>query len=146
MNGRPAPIVFATGLRQQAAYQRCSPLAERRASATCSAPRVNRTCAGHAWTTSVPPFPSRIPSVPSQRAHAWQSAQWHTTRAPRAGQPFLAGDAPTLADIAMYTYTAHAPEGSVDLAPHPHVRAWLGRVEALPGFVPMRRTPVGLAG
>ena len=46
----------------------------------------------------------------------------------------------------MYTYTAHAPEGSVDLAPHLHVRAWLGRVEALPGFVPMRRTPVGLAG
>ncbi|WP_437753820.1 glutathione S-transferase family protein [Sorangium sp. So ce1389] len=57
-----------------------------------------------------------------------------------AAQRFLAGDAPTIADIAMYTYTAHAPEGGVSLAPHAHVRAWLARVEDLPGFVPMKRT------
>ncbi|WP_437606907.1 glutathione S-transferase [Sorangium sp. So ce834] len=53
---------------------------------------------------------------------------------------FLAGDAPTLADVAMYTYTAHAPEGGVSLEPYGHVRAWLARVEELPGFVPMTRT------
>jgi glutathione S-transferase len=33
----------------------------------------------------------------------------------------------------------------VSLDPYPHVRAWLTRVEALAGFVPMVRTPVGLA-
>ena len=60
-------------------------------------------------------------------------------------QPFLAGPAATLADIANYAYVAHAPEGSVSLEPYPHVRGWLARVEALPGFVPMVRTPVGLA-
>jgi glutathione S-transferase len=60
-------------------------------------------------------------------------------------QPFLAGPAATLADIANYAYVAHAPEGSVSLDPYPHVRGWLERVEALPGFVPMVRTPVGLA-
>ncbi|XYH95745.1 glutathione S-transferase family protein [Sorangium sp. So ce1128] len=59
-----------------------------------------------------------------------------------ATQRFLTGDAPTIADIAMYTYTAHAPEGGVSLDPHGHVRAWLARVEDLPGFVPMKRTPV----
>ncbi|KYF64424.1 glutathione S-transferase [Sorangium cellulosum] len=59
-----------------------------------------------------------------------------------ATQPFLAGDAPTIADVAIYTYTAHAPEGGVSLDPHAHVRAWLARVEDLPGFVPMQRTPV----
>ncbi|WP_437935869.1 glutathione S-transferase family protein [Sorangium sp. So ce341] len=53
---------------------------------------------------------------------------------------FLAGDAPTVADIAMYTYTAHAPEGGVSLEPYGHVRAWLARVEELPGFAPMTRT------
>ncbi|WP_437722377.1 glutathione S-transferase family protein [Sorangium sp. So ce861] len=53
---------------------------------------------------------------------------------------FLAGDAPTVADIAMYTYTAHAPEGGVSLEPYGHVRAWLARVEELPGFAPMKRT------
>lgn len=58
---------------------------------------------------------------------------------------FLAGSTPTLADIANYSYVARAPEGNVSLEPYPHVRAWLARVEALPGFVPMVQTPVGLA-
>jgi glutathione S-transferase len=57
---------------------------------------------------------------------------------------WLAGDDATLADVAMYSYTACAPEGGIDLAPYPNLRAWLRRVEALPGFVPMVRTPVGL--
>jgi glutathione S-transferase len=53
---------------------------------------------------------------------------------------FLVGDSATLADIALYTYTAHAPEGDVSLQEYPHVRAWLSRIEALPGFVPMQRS------
>lgn len=57
---------------------------------------------------------------------------------------FFAGDAPTIADVALYTYTAHAPEGNVSLEPYPQVQAWLRRVESLPRFVPMERTPVGL--
>lgn len=61
-----------------------------------------------------------------------------------AGRPFLAGAQPTLADIANYSYTAHAPEGNVSLEPYPNVRAWLARVEALPGFVPMMKSAVGL--
>lgn len=56
-----------------------------------------------------------------------------------ANQRFLAGDEPTLADVAIYTYTAHAPEGGVSLDPYGNLRAWLARVEALPGFVPMKR-------
>lgn len=59
--------------------------------------------------------------------------------------PFLVGERPTIADIAGYTYIAHAPEGNVSLDAYPNVRAWLGRIEALPGFVPMQKTPVGLA-
>jgi glutathione S-transferase len=47
---------------------------------------------------------------------------------------FLVGDRPTLADIALYTYTAAAPEGGIDLAPYPAIRLWLKRVEALPNF------------
>lgn len=57
---------------------------------------------------------------------------------------FLAGDEPSIADVAGYTYIAHAPEGNVSLADYPQVRAWLSRIEALPGFVPMQRTAVGL--
>jgi len=55
--------------------------------------------------------------------------------------PFLAGAAPTLADIANYSYIAHAPEGGVSLAPYPHLRTWLASIEALPGFIPMVKSP-----
>ena len=56
-------------------------------------------------------------------------------------QPFLVGAEATIADLALYTYTSHAPEGGVSLAPYPHLRAWLSRVEALPGFIGMQRSP-----
>lgn len=61
-----------------------------------------------------------------------------------AQRPFLVGDHATLADIAGYSYISHAPEGNVDLADYPALRAWLARVEALPGFVPFRASAVGL--
>jgi glutathione S-transferase len=50
---------------------------------------------------------------------------------------FLAGGTPTLADIACYTYVAHAPEGGIALEPYPLVCAWIARVQALPYFVSM---------
>ncbi|NZD56495.1 glutathione S-transferase [Sphaerotilus montanus] len=62
-----------------------------------------------------------------------------------AARHFLVGNSATLADIAGYSYVSAAPEGNVDLAAYPNVRAWLARVEALPGFVPFQKTPVGLA-
>jgi glutathione S-transferase len=58
---------------------------------------------------------------------------------------WLVSDKPTIADIANYSYTAHAPEGDVALQEYPNVRAWLNRIEALPGFLPMQSKAVGLA-
>ncbi len=52
-------------------------------------------------------------------------------------RPFLAAPQPTIADLACYAYVARAPEGGISLAPFGNVRAWLGRIEALPHFVPM---------
>lgn len=62
-----------------------------------------------------------------------------------AASGWLVGARPTLADVAHYAYVARAPEGGVSLQAYPAVRAWLARVEALPGFVPMLKTAVGLA-
>ena len=62
-----------------------------------------------------------------------------------SGKEWLVGDTPTIADVANYAYIAHAPEGDVSLEPYPNVRAWLARFEALKGFVPMQKTPVGLS-
>jgi glutathione S-transferase len=58
---------------------------------------------------------------------------------------WLVSGRPTLADIALYSYIARAPEGNVDLTDYPYVQAWLGRIESLPGFVPFAKTPVGLS-
>lgn len=77
-------------------------------------------------------------------ASADVSPQWEVARklltfmdAHLDGRDFLAMPHPTIADLAGYAYIARAPEGGVDLAPYPHVQAWLRRVEALPRFVPM---------
>lgn len=50
---------------------------------------------------------------------------------------FLAGANPTLADLACYSYIAHAPEGGIALEPYPRVCSWIGRIRALPRFIAM---------
>ncbi len=61
------------------------------------------------------------------------------------GRQWIASDRPTIADVALYSYIARAPEGNVDLSAYGNVRDWLARIEALPGFVAFAATPVGLA-
>jgi glutathione S-transferase len=53
------------------------------------------------------------------------------------GRAWFVGDAMTIADIALYAYTHVADEGGFDLAPYPAIRAWLDRVAAEPGHVPI---------
>lgn len=55
-------------------------------------------------------------------------------------QDWLVGDTATIADIANYSYWAVAEEGGIDLTPYPSVRAWIARMEALPGFLVMPKT------
>ncbi|WP_153161152.1 glutathione S-transferase family protein [Zoogloea sp. 1C4] len=54
-----------------------------------------------------------------------------------ADHDWLALDRPTIADCAVLPYVALAPEGGVSLSDFPHIRAWIARVKALPGFAPM---------
>ena len=61
-----------------------------------------------------------------------------------SGRQWLAADHPTIADVALYSYLARAPEGNVDLSAYEQVRAFLARIEALPGFVAIPQTPAGL--
>jgi len=55
--------------------------------------------------------------------------------------PFLAGEQPTIADVANYSYVALAPDGGVSLDAYPAVRAWLERIEKLQGFEPVPVKP-----
>ncbi len=54
-----------------------------------------------------------------------------------ASAPWFTGSAYGIADIALHAYTAVAPHGGIALDPYPAIRAWLARVEATPGFVPI---------
>jgi len=59
-----------------------------------------------------------------------------------ASRDFLAAIHPTLADLACYSYIAHAPEGGISLEPYPAIRQWLARIEALPFFKPIPPSPL----
>jgi glutathione S-transferase len=51
-----------------------------------------------------------------------------------ANSHFLVGKEPTVADVAVYGDVAYAEEGAIDLGPYANVKAWMGRIEQLPGF------------
>ena len=53
------------------------------------------------------------------------------------GRGWFVGKRYSIADIALYAYTHVASQGGFDLAPYSHVRGWLARVAAQPGYVPM---------
>jgi glutathione S-transferase len=55
---------------------------------------------------------------------------------------FLAADHATIADLACYSYVAHAPEGGIALGGYASLQAWLRRVESLPQFKPMPASPL----
>ena len=53
------------------------------------------------------------------------------------GRDWFVGDGMTIADISLYAYAHVAPEGGFGLERFPAVRAWLDRLAAEPGHVPI---------
>lgn len=54
-----------------------------------------------------------------------------------ARSDWLVGKEASVADIVLFAYTHVAEGGGFCLDPYPAIAAWLARVRALPGFVPM---------
>jgi glutathione S-transferase len=52
-----------------------------------------------------------------------------------ATRDFIAGEHYGVADISLFAYASRAEEAELPLAPHPHLRAWIERVQAQPGFL-----------
>jgi glutathione S-transferase len=57
--------------------------------------------------------------------------------------PFLTGNRPTIADLAVYGYTHVADEAGIPLAGYPEVVRWIDRVRSLPAHVPMLENEEG---
>ncbi len=58
-----------------------------------------------------------------------------------AKREFFVAERYTIADIALYAYTHVAPDGGHDLAPYPRINAWLARLAAQPGYIPLLMRP-----
>jgi glutathione S-transferase len=58
-----------------------------------------------------------------------------------ATREYFVGSQYSIADIALYAYTHVAPDGGLDLAPYPQVRAWIRRVAAQPRYVELLSAP-----
>lgn len=69
--------------------------------------------------------------------HAKGNAALGVMQAHLARHDWFAVGRYSIADIALYGYTHSAAEGGFDLSAYPAVRAWLGRVAAQPGHVPL---------
>jgi glutathione S-transferase len=52
-----------------------------------------------------------------------------------SARAFIAGESYGIADIALFAYASRAEEAGFDLQPYLHFRAWVGRVQAQPGFL-----------
>jgi glutathione S-transferase len=71
-----------------------------------------------------------------EEAHAIAQVAVRALEGRLAEHDWLALDRPTIADVACYSYTIFAPEGGISLKANPAVRAWLARIQALPGYLP----------
>ncbi len=91
------------------------------------------------WQTHFPDDAARMAQLPEKRDRGHEALaimDGHLAR-----RDWFVGDSYSIADIALYAYTHAAPEGGIELAPYPAVRAWLDRVAAQPGHVSIDWTP-----
>jgi glutathione S-transferase len=89
-------------------------------------------------------YPDRIGKATPEQIAAWQKGGNRALSVMEKRlqeSDWLAGNAYSVADIALYAYTHVAGEGGFDLAAYPAISAWLVHVVATPGFVPLDWRP-----
>lgn len=77
-------------------------------------------------------FADRLPGLEEKGYAALGVMERHL-----AGREWFVGDAFSLADVSLFAYTHVADEGGFSLQGYPAVRAWIDRVQSVPGHVPM---------
>ena len=86
------------------------------------------------WRKEAHLFSDRLADAAVRGAHALDIMEHHLAR-----HTWLAGDTPTIADLALFAYTHRADEGGFDLAKWPSVLAWVNRITNLPGISTLPR-------
>jgi glutathione S-transferase len=88
------------------------------------------------FLVSISKTADQVPDVVEQRTRQGYRAL-AAMESRLSGHDYLVGDALTIADVALYAYTHVADEGGFSLEEYPGIRAWLERVAAEPGHVPI---------
>jgi glutathione S-transferase len=70
----------------------------------------------------------------------------HLAEGELLGRPWLVGNHPTIADVAVFPPVILAPDGEISLDAYPAVWRWLDRVKRLKGFIVMPGIMPNLAG
>ena len=78
-------------------------------------------------------FADRLPERMETGYRALDAMEKHLA----AGGAYFVGERLSLADIVLYAYTHVAEEGGFELGRYPRIGAWLERVAAEPGHVPI---------
>ncbi len=76
-----------------------------------------------------------MPEVFANRLERGRDALATLERALADGREFIAGNAYTVADVALYGYVHCGADAGADPRAHAAIAGWLDRVEATPGFV-----------
>jgi glutathione S-transferase len=84
------------------------------------------------WTPLDSPRRAELPKLRERGYQAIAVMEKHL-----GAEPWFSGADYGIADIALFAYTHCAGDAGFDLAAFPHVRNWLDRVRAQPGFVAM---------
>jgi glutathione S-transferase len=77
---------------------------------------------------------AQLPDAFANRLERGRDALATLDRGLADGRPFITGEAYTVADVALYGYGHCGADAGADPREHPHVAAWLDRVEATPHF------------
>ncbi|MEC9346298.1 MAG: glutathione S-transferase family protein [Pseudomonadota bacterium] len=88
-----------------------------------------------AWTRHGPVTELQQAQVPWREREGYRALG--VMEAHLDGRDWFVDGRMSIADIALYAYTHVAGQGGFDLTEYPAVRAWLDRVAAQPGFVPL---------
>jgi glutathione S-transferase len=84
------------------------------------------------WTPLDSPRRAELPKLRERGDHALGVMEKHL-----AANDWFSATGYGIADIALFGYTHCAEDGGFDLGMYPNIVAWLDRVRAQPGFVPM---------
>ncbi len=85
--------------------------------------------------------PADAAALEREARAAFRVMEDHLTARHLAGSAWFVGDAPTIADIALFPPIALSRDFGIDHDEYPALRRWMRRVRTIPGFITMPGIP-----